>query len=260
MLHATIRGDGPPVLALHSSGISARQWKPLAEILSVRYRVIMPDLLGYGANPLIGDDLPYHMNDEVDALLELVGNTPVHVVGHSFGGMVALMLARREPQLVRSMALYDPVAFGVLYDAHDVSALPSFDALNATPLFRDESTGGSEAWVRLFVDYWNGGPSWDTLPPASKQTFLRVGRKMFREVMQITSDRTPRSAYAHIAAPTLLMTGERTPMAAQRTAELLSASLPHARLQTFAGAGHMGPITHAAQVNAAIEEHLNRQT
>jgi pimeloyl-ACP methyl ester carboxylesterase len=256
MLHATIRGDGPPVLLLHSSGFSSRQWSSLADLLSVRYRVIVPDLLGYGANPLITDDVPYDYNDEVAALLDLLGDIQPHIVGHSFGGMVALMLARKEPERVRSLALYDPVAFGVLYDAHDDEALPSFDALNATPLFRADPTGGSEEWLRLFIDYWNGGPSWDALQPSAKEGFLRVGRKMFREVMQVTLDGTRRAAYANIDAPTLLMTGEHSPAAAQHTVRHLAQSLQNATMQTFAGAGHMGPITHAKEVNEAIAAHL----
>ncbi|HET7503788.1 MAG TPA: hypothetical protein VFK02_22360 [Kofleriaceae bacterium] len=62
--------------------------------------------------------------------------------------------------------------------------------------------------------------------------------------------------YAQITAPTLLLGGARTPMTEQRTLERLARAMPHARLERLPDMGHMGPITHAEVVNAAIAAHL----
>src|SRR5688572_6699464 len=84
------QGRGEPVVLLHSSASSGAQWRALAERLSSRYRVIAPDLYGYGATAHWPGQGPFHLEREaeiVEALLARVGE-PAHLVGHSYGGAV----------------------------------------------------------------------------------------------------------------------------------------------------------------------------
>ena len=258
-LETQIRGEGSPVLLLHSGGMSSRQWKKLAEALAPSYRVVLPDFLGSGANPVwpAGEPFTFGLDvDAVEAILQRLGE-PVHIFGHSYGGFIAMKLAERNPTLVRSLAAFDPVAFGVLFDANDEAGIASLISVS-TPRFTDESTGGDDAWFELFVDYWNGAGTWGGMPASGRDGFLKVGRKVFFEVMTLVADRMPRSAYLLITAPALFMTGERSPAAGRRVAEILAETLPRGRVESIAGSGHMGPITHANAVNALIVEHLAR--
>lgn len=258
MLHHESLGDGPVVVLLHSGGMSGRQWRRLASRLSSSHRVVMPDLLGSGDNPLWPEEAPFEYPLDVAAVSELLDSVgaPAHLVGHSYGGLVALMLARARPEDVRSLTLYDPVAFGVLYASEDQAGLGDLERAGRDPIFLDDSRGGSEAWLEAFVDYWNGPGSWRALPAPARASFLRVGKKVYLEVRSLLGDRTAAAAYASIAAPTLLLGGERSPVAAQRVIALLAAALPDARAQVIAGAGHMGPITHAAELNELIASHI----
>lgn len=246
------------VLLLHSGGMSSRQWRKLIELLTPQYRVIAPDFFGSGSNPPWPPRAPFDFLDDVAAVVKLIADVsaPVHVVGHSYGGLVALTLARLHPSRVRSLALFDPVAFGVLYGANDEAGIADLarTALFLTP--DDPSFGGSEPWLEAFVDYWNGPGTWRAMPAASRGAFLAVGRKVFLEVDSLQRDRTAAEAYATLARPTLLLVGERSPIAARRVAEILLAALPSALLHEVAGAGHMGPISHAAEVNTLIARHL----
>ncbi|AKU97995.1 alpha/beta superfamily hydrolase [Labilithrix luteola] len=256
-LHTTSRGEGQPVVMLHSGGMSSRQWKKLGDVLATSHRVVAPDFLGSGSNPPWPEGERFDFTMDVEAVAKIVGELgqPVHLVGHSYGGLVAMTLARRSPGSVRSVAVYDPVAFGVLHAANDVEGLTDL-ARNDKPIFFDLERGGSDAWFEVFVDYWNGPGSWRAMPEPARQSFLQVGRKVFFEVYSLLQDRTAASAYAPIEAPALLLTGEASPAAAKRVAARLADSMPHGRLVQISGAGHMGPITHGAAVNEAIREHV----
>lgn len=257
-LHVTITGAGEPVVLLHSGGMSSRQWRRLEGMLAGAHRVIAPDFLGSGESEPWPEDVPFHFDRDIDAVLALVRaeSAPVHLVGHSYGGLVALAVARREPGRVRSIAVYDPVAFGVLHEPRDEAGLADLAQAEAHPTFTDDALGGSAAWFELFVDYWNGVGAWKGLPKPTQDAFVRVGRKVYGEVSSLMRDRTPASAYLGLTMPALFLGGEKSPPAARSVVRILGETLPSARVQTIEGAGHMGPISHGAAVCTAIVEHI----
>jgi pimeloyl-ACP methyl ester carboxylesterase len=173
----------------------------------------------------------------------------VDLVGHSYGGLLALLVARANPSQIRSLALYDPVAFGTLDPVQDEAALRS---LEQVPAVWEGSEAGRERWLQAFVDYWGGAGAWPALRNEVRDEFRRVGWAVYQGVATLVRDRTPASAYGVIEAPVLLLGGEKTPFAARRVVEHLKSSLPRARVVTVASAGHMGPLTHADVVNEAI--------
>jgi pimeloyl-ACP methyl ester carboxylesterase len=250
------------VVAIHSSGMSSRQWRALGELLSADHRVIAPDLLGSGERAPWPKDRPFDFREDVAELCHLIDGLeePVHLVGHSYGGLLALQVLLDRAPRIRSIALYDPVAFGVLRHPEDAEGLADLARAAEDPVFSNRAAGGEEPWLRAFVDYWNGDGAWDRLPADSRVQFLRVGHKVFLEVTSLLADETPSSAYASFSGPALILSGERSPVAARRVAEILAAALPGGRRVTVHGAGHMGPLTHAADVNASIAAHLARES
>ncbi len=246
------------VVLLHSGGMSSRQWRPLQRLLADGYSVLAPDLLGSGENPSLPEELPFSFDLELAPLRALLGDSPAHLVGHSYGALLALMLAVREPERVLSLALYEPPAFGALYEAGDAEGLAELAALEAHPTFADERTGGDENWMRIFIEYWNAPGAWDALPEQSRAAFLRVGRKVYREVRSIMADRTPLAHYQAVRTPTLLMSGGCSPLAERRVMKLLGQALPDATSLVFEDAGHMGPLTHGPAINDAIVAHLKK--
>lgn len=247
-----------PAILIHSSGMSSRQWGRLGEILGRTHRVIAPDLLGSGANPPWPNEKLFDLSEDVDAIEALVEKLgePVHLVGHSYGGLLAMKLARRDPSRIRSLTAYDPVAFGVLHALNDAEGLADLARAGRNPVFTDFSHGGNGAWFEVFVDYWNGPGAWRDMSQAGRESFLRVGRKVFFEVWSLMHDRTPASAYAGIDAPSLFIGGETSPPVARRVVALLGEAFPRGRALMAPGAGHMGPLTHAAFVNGAIAAHI----
>ncbi|HEX8154063.1 MAG TPA: alpha/beta hydrolase [Thermoanaerobaculia bacterium] len=238
------------VLLIHSGGFTSRQWRRLAETLAPEFNVLAPDLLGYGAREPWPDGKPFHFSADLELLLTLIEG-PVHLVGHSYGGFLALQLALARPELVRSIAAFDPVGFAVLDEVDDADAREGLSRVKLT--WDRDASGVDEAWLAAFVDWWNGPGAWTRLPEETRGAFRSVGWKVYQEVMTLAADR---SNYAAITAPTLILGGANSPLAERRVVEKLGALLPNARAQLLEGVGHMGPITHAALVNAAIAEHL----
>lgn len=243
------------VLLIHSGGFTSRQWRKLGELLVPRYRVLAPDLLGYGETRW-PDGEPFHFRQDLDFLETLLGDEPAHLVGHSYGGFLALQLALRRPERVRSIAAYEPVAFGVLDEVEDEDALAMLSKVKRT--WEPDASGADEAWLRAFVDWWNGPGAWDHLNEPTRAAFRATGWKVFNEVMTLAADRTTRAIYATIAAPTLILGGELSPLAERRVVQRLGGALPNGRARLFDGLGHMAPISHAPMINEAIAEHLQR--
>src|SRR5208282_3637476 len=116
-LHVEDSGAGAPVVLLHSSGMSGRQWRRLAKSLVSRgLRAVVPDLAGHGESPAWPEPTPFTYRFDVERVSRLLESleSPAHVIGHSYGGLIALLASLASPSRVRSLALYDPVAFGVL--------------------------------------------------------------------------------------------------------------------------------------------------
>jgi pimeloyl-ACP methyl ester carboxylesterase len=248
------------VLLIHSGGFTSRQWRKLAELLSPRHHVLTPDLLGYGQSGPWPDGKPFHFRQDLDfleSLLDRDGGEPAHLIGHSYGGFLALQLALRRPELVRSIAVYEPVAFGILDEVQDADARAALSAVDHE--WQPDAGGADETWLRGFVEWWNGPGAWDRLNEETRAAFRAVGWKLYQEVMTLAADRTDRATYATITAPTLLLCGELSPLTERRVVENLAATLPHATTRFFRGIGHMGPISHAGMVNEAIVGHVEGQ-
>lgn len=251
-------GEGSPVLLLHSSGLSSLQWRRLKERLATSHRVLAPDFIGYGGSaPWAGSgDFEYRFDLEAAEAVARLADGPIHLVGHSYGGFLALLLAASGRVPVASLSAFEPVAFGVLFSKQDREGMDDLARIDADGTFFSPELEGTAAWAERFVNYWGGAGYWARLPAWQQAAFVAPGRKMFQEVRSLSFDRTPHQAYEHIQAPALFMAGSLSPPAGRRTVEILAETLPKGRLAILEGASHMGPLTHADTVNGLIAEHI----
>jgi pimeloyl-ACP methyl ester carboxylesterase len=246
------------VVLLHSSLSSRAQWKLLAAQLERSHHVLAVDLLGYGDAPAVADADAYGLHLEAARVLELADaafgrGARFHLVGHSYGGLAALALAREHATRVAGLAVYEPVAFN-LQSTED----PELLALRrmAAKVSEQVHAGRLPEATAAFFDYWNGSGAFRRLPPA-------VQKRLAQDIAKVPLDfqaafREPRvaRAYSGIDVPTLLMGGTRSPRLTRDILQLLSHAMPNAALAWVEG-GHMSPVTSPEQFNLVLGSFLD---
>jgi len=262
-LAARSQGDGPVVLCLHSSTGTHAQWNGLADALSARWQVVAPDLHGHGRSPAWPSAALDTLHVDANAVTQLVQpawglvRRGIHLVGHSYGAAVAMQIALRHPQWVRSLTLYEPVAFGIVRrTAPQDPALAEVREI-AARVVQELAQGDPLAAAQAFTTYWGGDAAWDGLGAARREAIAARMPVVPHHFDALFSATWGPQVLARLTMPVLLIHGQRTRAPARRIVELLVHALPHAQQCELAGAGHLGPITHAAEVVRWMATHLD---
>lgn len=233
---------------LHCSLAHAGAWDGLARALSDRLTLTAPDLVGHGKAPDYDPAQDFHSQTKADALAHFP-DAPCHLVGHSFGATVALRIAIEHPARVRTLTLIEPVLFAAVGDS---AARRANDETLAglDPAFAADDL---EAAARVFMAAWGDGAAFDALPEAQRRyivprmPLIAAGHKVLH---QDAANLLPR--LAQVACPVLLIEGGASAPVIGEIQARLERDLPDARRVIVDGAGHMVPITHAADTAQAM--------
>jgi pimeloyl-ACP methyl ester carboxylesterase len=246
------------IVFLHSSGASARQWDLLVPYLDERIEVLTPDLLGYGNGKVWPLAARATLTDEAEHVKPLLDAHPggVHVVGHSFGGAVALQLALRWPRRVKTLTLFEPVRFALLLGHASTAAAGEAIRQLGEQVLTAVAAGLLARAAEHFIDYWCGEGTWQAIPALRQQQLAARMPKVCAEIRALFEDRMPDVAYRHLEIPVRLIAGSRSPEPARLVVERLAQELPNSHRIVLEGVGHMGPVTHAAVVASHLPEML----
>jgi pimeloyl-ACP methyl ester carboxylesterase len=198
------------------------------------------------------------LDDEI-ALLQsvfLAAGDRFHLVGHSYGGAIALKAALTHQHRLISLVLYEPVLFSVL-----MANAPQSDAAREIAAVRDDTIrlveeGDIDASAERFVDYWTGDGAWAAIPESRRPGIAAAVRTAKPEWHALFHEPTPLGAFAQINVPTLLLTGTRSKVSTLAVARLLTTVLPRVHVQEIEGVGHMAPVTRPELINPFIERFL----
>jgi pimeloyl-ACP methyl ester carboxylesterase len=251
-------GAGEPVVLLHSTAGSGRQWTDVAEALRSGFRVIAPDLCGYGSTSHWPGDGTFSLAVEADlvaTLLDMLGK-PAHVVGHSYGGAVALQFASRHPRYLRTLTLIEPASFHLLRDGDDIDER-AFREISETgnTVVNAVNCGDYQGGMRRFLDYWGGKGAWDALPAPQRRALAARISKVTLDFWATLNNPMRQADLASLKMPTLVVSGGQSPLPTRRICFHLARMIPNVTARTVADAGHMLPVTHVGEVLPLIAGH-----
>lgn len=253
-------GGGPATLVFVPGSFSTgAAWRPVIRALAGRYRTVTTSLLGYGGTAERRDEHKLSIDTEVevlDAVLLRAGG-PVHVIGHSFGGYVALACALRSDAPPLSLTLIEPPCPAVLEIGGEGALLAQFHAMS-DPYIAAWRAGEADA-ARRVIDFYGGAGCFDAMPDRAREFARQTTAANVLDWLVAYQDRPDIAAFARLAVPTLVLCGALGHAVVRRGTELISQWLPVARHVTVAGASHFMISTHADQVARLVEAHVTAE-
>jgi pimeloyl-ACP methyl ester carboxylesterase len=235
-------GEGPSILFVHGDVVGAASTWRDQRTLAERWRLILPNRPGFGVSP------PLKRNDfEVEAPMfaELLGDG-AHLVGHSYGAVIALLAAAARPEAVRSLTVSEP---GALRLAEGTPVVDEMIA-NGERLFREGTAIPNETFLRLFR---SGAGSARTTPDELPEDLMRGVELLKAERPSWEAD-IPLDRLASAGFPVLVISGDHSP-AFEAVCDSVADALSAERA-VIPGRGHTLPST-GAPYNERLEAFLN---
>lgn len=259
-------GKGEPVLLIHGFGASSYSWRYIVEPLAQKYRVITIDLKGFGDSPKPRDDA-YSVYEQASLVRNFILENDLknlHIVGHSYGGGVALAtsiyLSLSHPNLQRSLVLIDSIAYP--------QELPGFVKMLATPVLGPlmiyAIPNSIQVKSLLKKVYFNDAliPQYaidhyaDNLSkPNAKYATLTSARQMLPADLQQFSEN-----YARLTLPTLIIWSRDDEIVPLEIGKRLHTNLPNSELVIFNDVGHAVQEEKPSQVLPYLQQFLNAET
>jgi len=236
-------GQGEPVLLVHGTLGDYRTWDGQIEAFSRDHRVISYSRRYHYPNewpPNASDFSVVVHAEDLAAFIEALNLGPVHLVGHSFGAFIALLVAREHPELVRSLTLGEPPVHPLAATTPEGEALiQEFVATANTPAAEAFERGDAEEGVRIFINGVLGAGAYEDLDSEIRVNMMQNAREL--EGASMDENIFPPFSCedaSGVAVPTLLVHGELSPRIFVLIQDLLAQCMPNQERATIPAASH----------------------
>lgn len=255
-LHVDRAGAGDPVVLVHGGWSGAAVWCDVATALRDRFDVVAYDRLGHNgsARPVDAYTRRRH-EDDLIALVEELRIDPVHLVGSSYGAAIALSVAGRRPELVRSVVAHEPPLVD-LSSAGSVQMAVTSARVSAGRIATGDVFGGTR---QFFEDVALGPGGWATLPEAFRSMALSNAQTFVAEQHDARWGAIDAQALAAFAGRVLLTQGSRSPAWFAVVMDELARVVPHAEREILHGAGHSPHATHPLELASLLTDWMREE-
>ncbi len=272
------QGEGEPVVFVHGSADDLRSWDQQLPAIGASYRAIAYSRRYARPNADIEPDADNQTLPHVDDLvtfLRVLDARPAHLVGHSWGGLISLLAAIQHPQVVRSLVLQEPPLLSLFMSTRPrpmellrlfvrrprtARVILSFGVKTALPAEKAFRRGDDDAAMQAYALGLLGKDTWERLPQERKQQAFENVPSLRAQVLGAGFPPLSDDDVRGVAAPTLLMTGARSPAYLPRLTDRLQQLLPNAERVEIAAASHLMNEENPAAANEAILGFLARHT
>jgi 3-oxoadipate enol-lactonase len=230
-VNAAQSGKGPPLFLFHSLLSDRASFDAIVPELSKSFRVIVPELPGFGRSQAVGRGLADVADRMAEAVKEAAGGEEAIVLGNGYGGFVALQMAIRHPNIATRLVLADCGA------AFSEPGREAFRNMSAASRAKGLSAITDIAMRRLFApDFQASHPD---LMRDRREAFLRTDPEVFRAACDALASLDLRPELGRVKVPVLVLVGEHDEATPPPMSHELVANLPQAHLEIIPGCAHV---------------------
>jgi pimeloyl-ACP methyl ester carboxylesterase len=251
-------GGGPSIVFVPGSCSTGAAWRPIISHCEAQFRCIATSLPGYGgtaerrsaAEPSIA-----HVATALEAVIRRAGS-PVHLVGHSFGGLVALAVALRGYVPLLSLTLVEAPAAQLLNAVGEQAHYRAFRAM--TEAYFSAYAAGDAGAIASMIDFYGGAGTFAGWPPRVRAYAIETTAVNILDWASAYGYQLSPAMLASLHLPVLVLCGSSSHPAVKRANELISECMKDARLATIEGGAHFLITTHAGAVASLLRDHIGR--
>ena len=249
-------GTGPTIVLVPGSCITGATWRLVIATWNGQFRCVTTSLLGYGGTVerrTAADPDISHEAEIVESAVRKAGSR-AHLVGHSFGGLVALALALRNRSSLASLVILEAPAPEILRDRSEHQHYRAFRQM--TEAYFAAFDGGNAEAIAAMIDFYGGPGTYAAWPPRVRAYAIETTPVNIRDWASAYGFAPSAAALGALQIPTLVVRGGKSNPAVQRANALLGECIKGAALTTIEDAAHFMISTHPNEVGGLIAQHV----
>ncbi|MFI0845788.1 alpha/beta fold hydrolase [Mesorhizobium sp. IMUNJ 23232] len=252
------RGSGPTLVLVPGSCSTGAAWRPVMRVLDGNFRFVTTSLLGYGATEERRSESDSSVLREAEALEAVIDRAGghVHLVGHSFGGSVALIVAMRKRVEIASLTVLEAPLPSLLRHCHERAHYRSFRDM--TDAYFAAYRGGDREAIRKMIDFYGGEGTYASWPEKVRAYAVETTPVNMLDWACAYDHPLAPEMLAAIDIPVSVVVGGSSHPAICRANGLVGVSIEGATFKMIGGAAHFMISTHPGQVADLIATNVTR--